>query len=124
MGRRRDLAVPVDLYDRADLEARRRFLGPGTNGREGLTPVCNPVLAPDPSKMRELGMNDKRVIGVDIGKPWLDVAWEPGGKVQRYSNDAGGIAALTEKLDPGRDIVVFERCGGFERKLEQALAEK
>jgi transposase len=73
--------------------------------------------------MREVGMNDKRVIGVDIGKRWLDVAWEQARKVQRYSNDAGGIAALMEKLDPARDIVVFERCGGLERNLEQALAQ-
>ena len=69
-------------------------------------------------------MNDKRVIGIDIGKSWLDAAWEDGGRVQRYSNDAGGIAALLEKLDPARDVVVFERCGGWERNLEQALAEK
>ena len=69
-------------------------------------------------------MNDKRVIGVDIGKSWLDVAWEQVRRVQRYSNDAAGIAALTEKLDPAQDIVVFERCGGWERKLEEALAHK
>jgi transposase len=69
-------------------------------------------------------MNDKRVIGVDIGKSWLDVAWEQGRRVLRYSNDAAGIAALIEKLDPARDIVVFERCGGWERKLEEALAHK
>src|SRR3954466_8393432 len=75
-------------------------------------------------KMREVGMNDKRVIGIDIGKSWLDVAWEQTGRVQRYSNDAAGIAALIEKLDPAQDIVVFERCGGFERNLEQALAER
>lgn len=69
-------------------------------------------------------MNDKRVIGVDIGKSWLDAAGEDAGKVQRYSNDAAGIAALTEKLDPARDIVVFERCGGWERNLEEALAQQ
>lgn len=69
-------------------------------------------------------MNDKRVIGVDIGKSWLDTAWEQAERVQRYSNDAAGIAALIEKLDPARDIVVFERCGGWERNLEEALAQK
>jgi transposase len=73
--------------------------------------------------MREVGMNDKRVVGVDIGKSWLDVAWEPSCRVQRYSNGSAGIAALLEKLDPARDIVVFERCGGCERKLEEALAQ-
>jgi transposase len=74
--------------------------------------------------MREVSMNDKRVIGVDIGKSWLDAASEETEKVQRYSNDAAGIAALIEKLDPARDIVVFERCGGWERNLEEALAQK
>jgi transposase len=73
--------------------------------------------------MREVSMNDTRVIGVDIGKSWLDAAWEQAGRVQRYSNDAAGIAALIEKLDPARDIVVFERCGGWERNLEEALAQ-
>lgn len=69
-------------------------------------------------------MNSKRLIGVDIGKPWLDAAVEGAERVQRYGNDADGIAALIEKLDPASDIVVFERCGGWERKLEAALADK
>jgi transposase len=74
--------------------------------------------------MREVDMNGKQVIGVDIGKTWLDAAWEGSGRVERYHNDAVGIAALIEKLDPARDIVVFERCGGWERGLEAALADK
>jgi transposase len=74
--------------------------------------------------MREVGMNGKRVIGIDIGKYWLDVAWDGCERVERYRNDAAGIAALTEKLDPAGDTVVFERCGGWERNLEAALAEK
>ena len=69
-------------------------------------------------------MNSKRVIGVDIGKSWLDAAMEGAEPIRRYSNDAAGIAALIEKLDPASDIVVFERCGGWERKLEAALADK
>jgi hypothetical protein len=40
-------------------------------------------------------MNDKRVTGIDIGKSWLDAAWEQAGRVQRYSNDAAGIAPGT-----------------------------
>jgi transposase len=69
-------------------------------------------------------MNGKRVIGVDIGKHWLDAAVESSERVGRYSNDAAGIAALIEKLDPAQDVVVFERCGGWERNLEAALADK
>lgn len=69
-------------------------------------------------------MNDKRIIGVDIGKYWLDAAMEGCERVERSSNDTAGIAALIEKLDPARDVVVFERCGGWERNLEAALADK
>jgi transposase len=74
--------------------------------------------------MREVDMNSKRLIGVDIGKSWLDAAVESVEPVRRYGNDAAGIAALIEKLDPASDIVVFERCGGWERKLEAALADR
>src|SRR3954471_3139089 len=124
MGRRRDLAVPVDLDDRADLEARRRFWVRARTVERAVRPYAIQCSSGPLPKMREVGMNDKRVIGVDIGKSWLDVAWEDAGRVQRYSNEAAGIAALIEKLDPARDIVVFERCGGWERNLEQALVEK
>jgi transposase len=74
--------------------------------------------------MREVGMNGKRVIGVDIGKSWLDAVAEGAQLVRRYSNEAAGIAALLAQLDPAQHIVVFERCGGWERNLEAALAEK
>jgi transposase len=74
--------------------------------------------------MREVGMNGKRVIGVDIGKHWLDVAVEGSERVERYSNDAAGIAALIAKLAPAQDVAVFERCGGWERNLEATLADK
>ncbi len=67
-------------------------------------------------------MDGKRVIGVDIGKQWLDVARETAAEVERHANQTAAIAALVESLDPARDIVVFERCGGYERELETALA--
>jgi transposase len=88
-----------------------------------VTPVCNQVLGPDPIKMMEIGMDGKRVIGVDIGKRQLDVAREGARRVERHSNEAAAIAALVHGLDPARDVVVFERCGGYERGLEAALAE-
>lgn len=69
-------------------------------------------------------MNGKRVIGVDIGKSWLDAARESSARVERYGNDPAGIAVLIEKLDPAQDVVVFERTGGWERNLEAALADK
>lgn len=68
-------------------------------------------------------MDGKRVIGVDIGKRWLDVSREGGTRVERFANEAGAIAGLVATFDPDRDVVVFERCGGYERALEAALAE-
>jgi transposase len=72
--------------------------------------------------MMEVGMDGKRVIGVDIGKHWLDVAREGAAEVERHSNEAAAIATLVQTFDAARDVVVFERCGGYERALEAALA--
>jgi transposase len=74
--------------------------------------------------MMEVGMDDKgcRVIGVDIGKQFLDVAYEGGRSVRRYSNDAVEIARFVSGLEPEHDIVIFERSGGYERRLEAQLA--
>lgn len=69
-------------------------------------------------------MNGKRVIGIDVGKSWLDVSAEGRERVRRYGNDAAAIAALVEQLDPAEDLVVFERTGGWERNLEAALADR
>lgn len=69
-------------------------------------------------------MNGKRVIGIDVGKTWLDAAAEGCVRAQRYGNNAAGITALIEQLDPAQNIVVFERTGGWERNLEAALANK
>ncbi len=67
-------------------------------------------------------MDGKRIIGIDIGKRWLDVAREDAAEVEQHANEAATIAALVGTFDPARDIVVFERCGGYERELEAALA--
>lgn len=69
-------------------------------------------------------MSGKRVIGIDVGKSWLDVAVEGCDRVRRYGNDAAAIAVLVEQLDPVEDVVVFERTGGWERNLEAALADR
>jgi transposase len=71
--------------------------------------------------MREIEMDGKRVIGVDVGKRWLDVA-RGAGKSERYPNETGAIARLVESFEAAHDVVVFERCGGYERALEAALA--
>ena len=67
-------------------------------------------------------MDGKRVIGVDVGKRFLDVAREGAARVERRGNDAAGLAALVASLDAAVDVVVFERTGGYERALEAALA--
>jgi transposase len=72
--------------------------------------------------MMEVGMDGKRVIGIDIGKRWLDVAREGTAAVEQHRNEASAIAALVRSFDPTRDIVVFEHSGGYERGLESALA--
>lgn len=64
----------------------------------------------------------KRVIGVDVGKRFLDVACEGVRAVRRLHNDAVEIARFVGGLEPNKDIVVFERSGGYERALEGALA--
>lgn len=67
-------------------------------------------------------MDGKRVIGVDVGKRFLDVARADVAKVERHANAAAGIAALVASLDAAGDVVVFERTGGYERALEAALS--
>ena len=67
-------------------------------------------------------MDGKRLIGVDVGKAWLDIAREGAARIERHRNEAGAIAAFVQGLDPARDLVVFERTGGYERALEAALA--
>jgi transposase len=61
-------------------------------------------------------------IGIDVAKGWLDVASSPGDRVQRFANDAAGVAALVTQLQerpPQR--VVMEATGGHERLAAAAL---
>lgn len=67
-------------------------------------------------------MDGKRVVGIDIGKRWLDVALEHTARLERHANESHAIAVLVASFDPACDLVVFERCGGYERALEASLA--
>jgi len=67
-------------------------------------------------------MDGNRVIGIDIGKWTIEVAREGSARTERHANEPGAIAALVSELDLERDLVVFERTGGYERLLETALA--
>jgi len=67
-------------------------------------------------------MDIKGVIGVDVGKGWLDVAREGAASAERYPNEAAPIARFVRRLSAS-DVVVFERCGGYERTLQKALTQ-
>ncbi len=63
-------------------------------------------------------------IGIDVSKTMLDVAqWELEA-VERYANDAEGIAAIVNRLDaqPSIALIVVEASGGFEQALVSELA--
>ena len=47
----------------------------------GVDAVYNGVLGPDLTRLEEVGMDGERVIGVDIGNQWLDVARETAAEV-------------------------------------------
>jgi transposase len=72
--------------------------------------------------MWEVGMDSKRVIGIDVGKRWLDVAHEDDGRITRVANEAPTIEAFVRSLNASGDLVIFERTGGYERALEAACA--
>jgi hypothetical protein len=63
--------------------------------------------------MREIGMNCKRVIGVDVGKRWLDVAGEGGAAVERHANAAAAIAVLVARLDAAIEAAQRRRNSHF-----------
>lgn len=56
------------------------------------------------------------ICGVDVSKDWLDAAIGPAGPVERFSNDAAGIADLASFCrGHGAGLVVMEASGGYER---------
>ena len=62
-------------------------------------------------------MDGKRVIGVDVGKRWLDVAREGGARVERHANDATGIALSAKQA------VLVRRIGVGHATARALLAE-
>jgi transposase len=62
-------------------------------------------------------------VGIDVSKAALDVAGWPGGEAWRVGNDAGGVAALADRLAGLRPrLAVLEATGGLERAAAEALA--
>lgn len=60
-------------------------------------------------------------IGIDVAKDWLDVATAADAPVERFPNDAAGVAALLAALPPAPPVVVLEATGGCERLVVAAL---
>ena len=62
------------------------------------------------------------VAGVDVGKSFLDLGFDPAAKALRVTNDAAGIAALIAALHRrGVTRVAFEAIGPYAWRLTAAL---
>ena len=63
------------------------------------------------------------VAGVDVGKSFLDLGFEPAGRALRVRNDPAGIAALVEALRRrGATRVALEAIGPYAWPLTARLA--
>ena len=61
-------------------------------------------------------------IGIDVAKPWLDVARSDSEAVVRYANTAAGITALRAVLAEDAPAgIVLEATGGYEQAAVRAL---
>ena len=67
---------------------------------------------------------DGKVIGIDVGKAWLDVNVYGQDKVNRWPNDSLGISQIGEKLSKmAIKLVVVEASGGWERSIHAELSQ-
>ena len=63
-----------------------------------------------------------RVVGVDVSKAQLDVAFSAGTEVEAFDNSAEGHTALLERLKGyAPELVVLEASGGFEVSVAARL---
>lgn len=67
----------------------------------------------------------KLVVGVDVSKAKLDIAWGPKGPLETIENTDQQIAKLLIKKieDPAHTLVVMEASGGYESRLVDLLHE-
>ena len=67
-------------------------------------------------------MERKSVVGIDVSKARLDVAFRPSGKRLIVANDTRGISRLANLLKQAQpECVVLEATGGYELKLLERL---
>ena len=65
------------------------------------------------------------VAGIDVGKSFLDLGFDPAARALRVGNDARGIAALIEALRRrGASRVALEAIGPYAWPLTAALVAK
>lgn len=63
------------------------------------------------------------VVGIDVSKAQLDVAFGALGAIEAFVNDEQGIARLLERLSAARpSLVVMEATGGYETTPASAIA--
>jgi transposase len=68
---------------------------------------------------------EQQVIGLDVGKAWLDGYVAATGRRLRVVNDPAGIEDLMRSLaDPADCLVVLEASGGYERTAHRELASR
>lgn len=66
-----------------------------------------------------------KVVGIDVGKSWLDVNVYGEDKVTRRANDDKGISQIGEQLEPlAVKLVVVEASGGWERNIHAELSQR
>jgi len=96
-----------------------------TYGSWEQTLECNPVCRPA-FTLRELNMQGKLFIGVDVAQDWVDIAdtSRKTSRVLRVENTPDALAKWAKTLDRDRvGLVAFEPTGGLERPLRTALRD-
>ena len=67
-------------------------------------------------------LSEQRIVGLDVGKAWLDGHLSSTGERFRFGNDPAGIDALVRRLgDSTACLVVMEASGGYERLPHREL---
>lgn len=66
-------------------------------------------------------MTDKSIVGIDVAKDWLDVAYAGAAASERIDNTPQAVTAWLARTAPA--LVAFEPTGGYERTLCAGLRE-
>jgi len=99
---------------------RHRFSGRSPNSRQSRprdSTLSSYLQGRDTSNM-----NFACVIGIDVAKARLDVAYGPESRIQQFDNDASGHQQLLLKLpEPQTCLVVLEATGRYEKSVVMEL---